>query len=416
MYLSRKINVFFSITVILLLVVSLPAPMASAQLTDPNCSERKLRDLGVAVINCEGDIPEASRCSVGGSFAGSNNAEVAFNYFRSVGLTPEQSAGIVGNLVAESGVIPNRKQGAGMQTINSPSEIVPGVGFGIAQWTTGGRQANWRQFAIDQGRESETLSLELELDFLLHEFENNSQLGYQGIKDSADMRQATWIFLSFFERPKAVIDAGKAADPVQPTGDNSATNELNNRAGLAQDILDLYGGNSVSTSASGCSGSFNTNEPNYDANPAITVDGSPPGSHKSSNCTGSFTAGAENLRQFVLGAWSPPVTSVGGYSCRSIVGGSATSIHGVGRAIDIMVDATNPEGLRTGNEIRNFLINNADKLGIQRVIWNQKTWTPSKEGWRNYTGTNPHTDHLHVEINIEASKKANLTEGISNGS
>src|SRR6476620_12660716 len=56
-----------------------------------------------------------------------NNAKVAFQYFVNKGLTATQSAGIVGNLMQESSVIPTAIEYGG------------GPGRGIAQWSTGGR-------------------------------------------------------------------------------------------------------------------------------------------------------------------------------------------------------------------------------------------------------------------------------------
>ena len=75
-----------------------------------------------------------------------------------------------------------------------------------------------------------------------------------------------------------------------------------------------------------------------------------------------------------------------------------------------MVDGTTTQGLQTGNEIRNFMINNAERLGVQRVIWDRHIWSSDQNGWRDFgdADSSPHTDHLHVEINIEASGNASL--------
>lgn len=55
-----------------------------------------------------------------------SNEEVAFRYFVAKGLTERQAAGVIGNLVQESGV--------------NPTSIQPGgPGRGIAQWSVGGR-------------------------------------------------------------------------------------------------------------------------------------------------------------------------------------------------------------------------------------------------------------------------------------
>jgi hypothetical protein len=165
--------------------------------------------------------------------SGDSNAAQAYNYLVGQGLAPQQAAGVVANLTAESGVIPNRKQGAGMQTITSFSEVTPNVGYGIAQWTSPGRQQNWGKFAEE--KKMDALSLELELMYLWHELETTPDYGLEQLKAAPDLRQATWIFLAFFERPGTVVDAGKAADPVQPTG-GGAKETLDQRVALASRV------------------------------------------------------------------------------------------------------------------------------------------------------------------------------------
>ena len=348
---------------------------------------------------------------------GENNVEYAYNYLIGrFGLPPHQAAGIVGNLIHESGVDPVRAEGGGYQTISSMDEVTPGRGFGIAQWTTAGRQDSWRDFAND--RNADPLSLDLQLEFLWWEISEASPgfYGYEEFLAAPDIRSATWIFLSRFERPASVIDdpqfggRNNYRPSVAPPSTGPASETLDTRDEAAQSVVRDYGEGSFLLACGSAEGGVG--EPDFSANPNIAVDSSPPGAHRDSNCTGGFTVGAQALSTYVMGRWSPPVTSVGGYSCRAILFDNSrpTSIHGMGRALDIMVDGTTPEGLATGNEIRNYLINNAEALGIQRVIWNRFTWAANQDGWRPFISAdeNPHTDHLHVEINIEASGNPDL--------
>src|SRR5512136_2575460 len=54
-------------------------------------------------------------------------------------------------------------------------------------------------------------------------------------------------------------------------------------------------------------------------------------------CSGGLTPGAAIVSDYLL-QYFPQVTSVGGYSCRSIVGNeSMMSVHGTGRALDAMI-------------------------------------------------------------------------------
>jgi hypothetical protein len=354
------------------------------------------------------------------SFVGNNNAQKVYNFLIEKGLEPHQAAGVVGNLIAESSVIPNRKQGVGMQLINSSEPIKADIkdtrsdtGFGIAQWTTAGRQQSWLDYA--KSKNMDAISLELEAQFLFHELETNAGLGLAQLKQAGELRQATWIFLAFFERPATVVNAGLAANPNQPTS-GLAKATLDERVKLASGVSSssedaAASSDDDSSAGSSCAGGAVTGDeslPSFKANRAVKVDEPPSGPFSESDCTGGFTPGGESLRELVLDKYSPPVTSVGGYSCRQNTAGEGISVHGVGRALDIMIDGTTPKGLETGDRIRNFLINNSTALGVQRVIWNGHIWSADKDGWRVYDGPNPHIDHLHVEINLKAAQNANL--------
>lgn len=47
------------------------------------------------------------------------------------------------------------------------------------------------------------------------------------------------------------------------------------------------------------------------------------------------------------------------------------------------------------------LVANGDSR-IKYLIWNRRIWTPGV-GWRNYTGANPHTSHLHLSVVASAA-------------
>ncbi len=126
------------------------------------------------------------------------------------------------------------------------------------------------------------------------------------------------------------------------------------------------------------------------------------------NCTGTFTAGAAELKAH-LQANYPQISSIGGYSCRqNTADGSKTSVHGTGRALDIMIPTT---GGRADNDkgdlIARWLIENAAEVGLQYIIWDRTSYNSSRSGtkYRTYTGPNPHVDHLHVELNLEGANR-----------
>ena len=95
--------------------------------------QRLLYDDNILLFDWK-DTPVAAACGDLGNdgpinLVGNDNVEKAFRYFVSRGLSTAQSAGIVGNLIAESGVDPNI-----VQPMVSPNgrpasaTKVPGVG------------------------------------------------------------------------------------------------------------------------------------------------------------------------------------------------------------------------------------------------------------------------------------------------
>ncbi|PWJ27165.1 peptidase inhibitor family I36 [Branchiibius hedensis] len=126
-----------------------------------------------------------------GVSATKSNKEVAFDFFVGKGLTARQSAGIVGNLVVESGVDPTIKQIGG------------GPGRGIAQWSVGGRwdhdsKDNVIWYAGQKGTSS--LSLSTQLNFTWYELNTFSTYGLSSLKGTTTISSATTTFMSKFER------------------------------------------------------------------------------------------------------------------------------------------------------------------------------------------------------------------------
>jgi hypothetical protein len=173
-----------------------------------------------------------------------------------------------------------------------------------------------------------------------------------------------------------------------------------NQAEEAEAEVDDFGGDSITSLIVD-----RVDEPDFSARPSIKINDPPGGPHQQSHCLGGMTEGADALGKYIEERWSPPVTRAAtqNYACRPIRGGSSTTVHAEGRAVDAMIPGETEEGLRVGNEIRNFLIHNAEILGIQRVIWNRGIWQANIDGWNDYYGLSPHTDHLHIELNDEGS-------------
>lgn len=118
-------------------------------------------------------------------------------------------------------------------------------------------------------------------------------------------------------------------------------------------------------------------------------------------CATSPTLGATALGAYLLATF-PGVRSADSLDCRpNTADASQTSIHGVGRAVDAMV----PDGSRYGDAVADWLVEHAAEIGVQYVIWDHVAWNGSRatDKFRPYTGPNPHTDHVHVELNEDGA-------------
>ncbi|MER7072367.1 phage tail tip lysozyme [Terrabacter sp. NPDC000476] len=118
--------------------------------------------------------------------------EIAFDYFVSKGLTERQSAGVVGNLIQESG-----------SPINPYANQPGGPGVGIAQWSEGGRwdtdsRDNMVWYAGLSGRNRYDLAAQL--DFTWYELSTFSGYGLSSLKAATTVDSATTVFMQKFER------------------------------------------------------------------------------------------------------------------------------------------------------------------------------------------------------------------------
>jgi len=152
---------------------------------------------------------------------GGPNESVAFYYFVRQGLSKEQSAGIVGNMKAESGVIPDRE------------EVSGGGGYGLVQWT-GGRRTALENYAKEKGQDVKSLSFQL--DYVWFELQGAEKAAYNHLIQQNSVRGATISFLDKYER------AGVRAE--------------DKRIRYAEEIFNLYSGGAP---APGSSASANCN-------------------------------------------------------------------------------------------------------------------------------------------------------------
>jgi hypothetical protein len=133
-------------------------------------------------------VPGAvSSVSTGGSASG--NAKIALDFFMQQGWTPEQAAGIVANLQAESG-----------QNLNPAALNPKEQAYGIAQW----RGSRKRDFEQEMGRPINGSSLDDQLKFVQWELTNTEKQAGARLKAAKSAAEAAAIIDQFYERSAGI--------------------------------------------------------------------------------------------------------------------------------------------------------------------------------------------------------------------
>ena len=123
------------------------------------------------------------------------------------------------------------------------------------------------------------------------------------------------------------------------------------------------------------------------------------------HCAGSRLPGTARLAAFL--ETLPGVESTGGYTCRrNTANANEMSVHGTGRAIDVMIPKIDGAANPAGDAIADWLVANANLLGVQLVIWDRVIWNSERRTARPYTGPSSHTDHIHMELTNAAANGA----------
>lgn len=197
-------------------------------------------------------VTQTGTSGVSSQATGNSNAEIVFNYFRSKGLTAEQSAGIIGNFMAETikSMSPAISQGDSRNGPYTPfvDSNAGGKAYGLAQWDSGrrpklGQYANLRNQPVD--------SLLLQLDFTWFELTGTPKLqGMTGASergayfDLIETRTAEEAAVSFhrkYERSSGALAYNKIKNPSKDDYDTA----FEDRIGYANDALISFGDNPV---------------------------------------------------------------------------------------------------------------------------------------------------------------------------
>jgi MYXO-CTERM domain-containing protein len=135
-------------------------------------------------------------------------------------------------------------------------------------------------------------------------------------------------------------------------------------------------------------------------------------------CDPTAKPGAVSFRDFILGTYS----STGDYGITRACSTGGTSEHKEGRAWDWKVNYFDAGQRDVAKTVIDWLLKTdehgnacalARRTGMMYFIWNKAIWgsyrSPNSScasaGWKAYTGTNPHTDHVHISWAWPGAKK-----------
>jgi hypothetical protein len=152
----------------------------------------------------------------------SANAKAIWSYLRAKGLSAAGAAGLMGNLYAESGLVPNNLQGSyetslgytdatytaavdngtyryGVYTDARSSFTNDKAGYGLAQWTYSTRKQGLYDYAQSKGTSIGDLTTQL--DYLWQELTNDYPTLLAVLKTTNSVKTASDLVLTQFERP-----------------------------------------------------------------------------------------------------------------------------------------------------------------------------------------------------------------------
>ena len=182
------------------------------------------------------------------------NAEIIWKYFENKKFNPYAIAGIMGNMKAESNLLPNNLQSAYEKSLGMTDEqytkavdngtytnfIHDSAGYGLAQWTYWSLKEDL--YNLCKERNKSISDIQCQLDCLYQQLTNNKLLG--SLNSTTSVRAASDIFLTKFERPK------DQSEKVQIT-----------RANYGQEFYNQFAGQTVRGGTESKMKYNNTNKP-----------------------------------------------------------------------------------------------------------------------------------------------------------
>lgn len=147
------------------------------------------------------------------SLTGTTNEAKIWNFFIDKGINAFGTAGLMGNLYAESGLNPKNLQNSFEKKLHMTDAaytdavdngsydnfIKDSAGYGLAQWTFWSRKENLLQFSLS--RKASIGDLEMQLEFLYKELSDDYKGVLEALKNAASVKEASNVVLLQYERP-----------------------------------------------------------------------------------------------------------------------------------------------------------------------------------------------------------------------
>lgn len=279
------------------------------------------------------------------------NDQFIWNFLKKEGFNDYGTAGLMGNLQAESGLLPNNLQNTfnsklGLSDKEYTKKVDDGTytnfvhdsaGYGLAQWTYWSRKQNLLNFAKSKGKSIG--DLEIQLQFLITELHNSYRNSvYNILKTATSIQQASDAVLLNFECPaNAQAQKTKRAQ----LGQNYYNKFVQKGENINMATNTYKKGQGVKLSTN-----FTSNE--FDCH--------------GSGCCSSTLINPELVKylQKIREHFNAPITITSAYRCtahNSRVGGATGSRHTKGDAADIVVKGIAPR------EVAKY----AESIGIKGI-------------------------------------------------
>lgn len=188
------------------------------------------------------------------SLSGGDNAEKVWNYLTSssVGLSPEQAAGLMGNINQESGFKPDAEEGPESYARHT----VRPVGYGIVQWT-GGRRTALEKAANDQNVAVSDLGFQLA--FMVQESQSRTVDSFVlGLAEGRDFGKSGDNEWETLKKQKTVEDAAAFWHAAFERSGDSAS-QINERLDDGKIYLEQFGSSSAGGGRTGSRSSGGAN-------------------------------------------------------------------------------------------------------------------------------------------------------------